>query len=93
MILGLSDTCYFQVEWEAFLFRDCNGVSNGLELPIEVIKLEQSLVGTPASGFSDSATFSAPEITQQTEEGPFSIGKVYPLDMIFSNYVHFRGRK
>ena len=58
----------FQVEWETFLFRDCNGVSNGLELPVDVVQLEQSLAAIPAAGFGDFPPVSAPEITKQTQD-------------------------
>ena len=66
-----------QEEWESFLFRDCNGVSNGIDLPLVVVQLEESLGGVAGKGLDGSRTLDISEISQQKTESFFSSGKLH----------------
>ena len=66
-----------QEEWESFLFRDCNGVSNGIDLPLVVVQLEESLGGIAGKGLDGSRTLDISEISQQKTESFFSCGKLH----------------
>ena len=70
---------YFSVqeEWERFLFRDCNGVSNGIDLPLVVVQLEASLGGVAGKGLDGSRTLDISEISQQKTKSFFSSGKLH----------------
>ena len=70
---------YFSVheEWESFLFRDCNGVSNGIDLPLVVVQLEESLGGIAGKGLDGSRTLDISEISQQKTKSLFSSGKLH----------------
>ena len=63
--LSFFKECFFmKEEWERFLFRDCNGDSNGIDLPLVVVQLEESNV-------SKALNFS-----QLKRESFFSSGKL-----------------
>ena len=66
-----------QEEWESFLFRDCNGVSNGIDLPLVVVQLEESLGSIAGKGLDGSRTLDISEISQQKTESFFSSGKLH----------------
>ena len=70
---------YFSVqeEWESFLFRDCNGVSNGIDLPLVVVQLEESLGGVAGKGLDGSRTLDISEISRQKTKYFFSSGKLH----------------
>ena len=70
---------YFSVqeEWESFLFRDCNGVSNGIDLPLVVVQLEESLGGVAGKGLYGTRTLDISEISQQKTKSFFSSGKLH----------------
>ena len=52
-----SDGCLSREEWLAQQFRDCNGVSNGIDLPREVLQLENSLGGVAGEALGAEKTF------------------------------------
>ena len=70
---------YFSVQEEckSFLFRDCNGVSNGIDLPLVVVQLEESLGGVAGKGLDVSRTLDISEISQQKTKSFFSSGKLH----------------
>ena len=47
----------FREEWLDQQFRDCNGVSNGIDLPREVLQLENSLGGVAGEALGAEKTF------------------------------------
>ena len=49
--------CLFREEWLDQQFRDCNGVSNGIDLPREVLQLENSLGGVAGEALGAEKTF------------------------------------
>ena len=44
-------------EWEAGQFRDCNGQSNGVDLPAEVLRLEAGAGGVAGGALGADTTF------------------------------------
>ena len=44
-------------EWEEKQFRDCNGVSNGIDLPKQVLQLENELGGVAGEALGAEKTF------------------------------------
>ena len=59
-----------QEEWDNFQFRDCNGQSNGIDLPEAVINLENSLGAIAGEGLGAKRTFDF----SQVGEGVFGPG-------------------
>ena len=53
---GVRD-CLYREEWLDQQFRDCNGVSNGIDLPREVLQLENSLGGVAGEALGAEKTF------------------------------------
>merc|ERR1712212_1419962 len=49
--------CRSREEWGLQNFRDCNGVSNGVELPDSVLELENALGGDPGPGLGADSDF------------------------------------
>ena len=52
-----SDGCLSREEWLGQQFRDCNGISNGIDLPREVLQLENSLGGVAGEALGAEKTF------------------------------------
>ena len=51
-----------QEEWNNLQFRDCNGLSNGIDLPEAVLKLENSLGGVAGEALGAEKTFDLSEV-------------------------------
>jgi len=49
--------CRSREEWSLQNFRDCNGASNGIELPDSVLELENALGGDPGPGLGADSDF------------------------------------
>ena len=49
--------CRMREEWEEKQFRDCNGVSNGIDLPKQVLQLENELGGVAGEALGAEKTF------------------------------------
>merc|ERR1711971_468323 len=49
--------CRTREEWGLQNFRDCNGASNGIELPDSVLELENALGGEPGPGLGADSDF------------------------------------
>merc|ERR1711962_110283 len=49
--------CRSREEWTQQRFRDCNGVSNGIDLPDSVLDLENTLGGDPGPGLGADSDF------------------------------------
>merc|ERR1711962_1067862 len=49
--------CRSREEWTQKSFRDCNGVSNGIDLPDSVLALENTLGGDPGPGLGADSDF------------------------------------
>ena len=73
----IKENICVQEEWESFLFRDCNGVSNGIDLPLVVVQLEESLGGIAGKGLDGSRSLDISEISQQKTKSLFSTGRLH----------------
>ena len=70
MMSSYSFTFVFQDEWDNLQFRDCNGQSNGIDLPEAVINLENSFGAIAGEGLGAERTFDF----SQVGEGLFGPG-------------------
>ena len=75
--------CRPQVEWTAGLFRDCNGVSNGLPLSPETLaaEAEAAAYGDPAAAalVSLPVAAAAPAVAAHVVASPVAAGYNYPV--------------
>ena len=54
--------CRTREEWEDQQFRDCNGVSNGIDLPRQVLQLENELGGVAGEALGAEKTFDISDV-------------------------------
>ena len=71
-----------QEEWNNFQFRDCNGKSNGIDLPDNVISLENSNGGVAGEALGAEKTFDISQIGS----GVFGPGNDRVKHMLFWDY-------
>ena len=54
--------CRSREEWSELQFRDCNGVSNGIDLPKQVLQLENALGGVAGESLGAEKTFDISQV-------------------------------
>jgi len=54
--------CRSREEWNELQFRDCNGVSNGIDLPKQVLQLENALGGVAGESLGAEKTFDISQV-------------------------------
>jgi len=54
--------CRSKEEWNELQFRDCNGVSNGIDLPRQVLQLENALGGVAGESLGAEKTFDISQV-------------------------------
>merc|ERR1711990_1271474 len=62
--------CRSREEWGLQNFRDCNGVSNGIELPNSVLELENALGGDPGPGLGVDSDFDKKQLEKVGSGSP-----------------------
>merc|ERR1711971_523828 len=62
--------CRTREEWGLQNFRDCNGASNGIELPDSVLELENALGGEPGPGLGADSDFDKRQLEKVGSGGP-----------------------
>ena len=61
---------YVQEEWNNLQFRDCNGKSNGMDLPLAVLNQESALGGVAGEALGAEKTFDI----SQVGKGVYGVG-------------------
>ena len=72
-----------QEEWNNFQFRDCNGKSNGIDLPDNVINLENSNGGVAGEALGAEKTFDISQIGSGVFGPGSDRGKAYVILGLF----------